>query len=285
MLGNWVRETTTSTGAGALTLASVSGYPTFNTLFGLSQYFRYAILDEATGAPIEMGIGHLTSSTTLSRDIVLAKVDGGTYSEPNSVTGQVNLAAGTKRVICTADQSALMTNPIGPPIRNNATANNRIVIPDNIIAIASGSLSITAGRLYAWPVLIPHRGPYDAFVFRASATGADVDIGLYAMTPDGLPGALIQGVNAVASAGGANFATFTARDFAPGWYCMALNASSGTPTYNLGTIREGYGRTDPHTQAPLLFRTISAGTLPDPFGTPSVIGNLANVPGCGLRLA
>jgi hypothetical protein len=88
-----VRETTTTTGTGNLTLAGVPDavFRTFNTAFGLNSVFHYFIFDDTNNA-FEDGEGYLTDSTTLVRARVLLS------SNSNAL---VNLGAGTKAVYCT----------------------------------------------------------------------------------------------------------------------------------------------------------------------------------------
>ena len=87
-----VKETTTTTGTGNLTLAgAASQYRSFNTAFGIGPEFYYAIVGQ-TGTEWEVGEGYLTGSTTFVRDTV--------YSSSNS-NAAVNFSAGTKDVFCT----------------------------------------------------------------------------------------------------------------------------------------------------------------------------------------
>lgn len=87
------KETTTTTGTGALTLAgAVSQYQSFATAFGSSATkVQYAIVGQ-TGTEWETGIGTFNGTSTLTRDTVLQS------SNANAV---VNLSAGTKDVFCT----------------------------------------------------------------------------------------------------------------------------------------------------------------------------------------
>lgn len=92
MFADRVKETTTTTGTGSLTLlGAVSQFRTFNTAFGTDAPFYYAIVGQS-GTEWEVGIGHLSASTTLVRDRVTAS------SNSNAA---VNLSAGTKDVFCT----------------------------------------------------------------------------------------------------------------------------------------------------------------------------------------
>ena len=88
------QETTTTTGTGDITLAgAASQYQSFNAAFGVSPstLIQYAIVGQ-TGSEWEIGLGLLTTSTTLSRAIV--------YRSSNA-NALVNLSAGTKNVFAT----------------------------------------------------------------------------------------------------------------------------------------------------------------------------------------
>ena len=93
-----VRENTTTTGTGTITLLGpVAGFQSFSVI-GNSNTTYYSIVDVATGS-WEVGIGTYTSSgTTLSRTIVLESSNAGAL---------VNFGSGTKDVFCTypADRS------------------------------------------------------------------------------------------------------------------------------------------------------------------------------------
>lgn len=89
VLADRVRETSTTTGTGTITLAgAVYGYQSFSAV-GNGNTTYYTIYDQTSGA-WEVGIGTYTSSgTTLSRDTVLASSNAGTL---------VPFGAGTKDV-------------------------------------------------------------------------------------------------------------------------------------------------------------------------------------------
>lgn len=291
MLGNFIKQTTTTTGTGDLTLSSVSGFATFNHLFSTTQRFRYAILNDSDGSPIEIGFGHLSASTTLVRDYVLATYVSGTYTRAESAASQVTLAAGTKRVICVADDSAAMLNPMRCFSRQNGTANSKVITPANYLSNNASNLLIGAApnRIYAWPIYVPERGPIDALCLRCSGTGLTIDMALYRTDESGLPGSLVAGATGVASAAGATFGTFSSVVITPGWYYAAYN-SSGTSinVYNGQLNGDSMGRSDVVNQTPLLYMTQTQGTLPDPFGTPTSIGASLSgslVPLIGLRLS
>ncbi len=92
VLADRVKETTTSTGTGTITLAGAStGYQSF-AVIGDGNTTYYTIAGQGT-SEWEVGIGTYTSSgTTLSRDTVLSSSNAGSL---------VTFSAGTKDVFVT----------------------------------------------------------------------------------------------------------------------------------------------------------------------------------------
>ena len=92
VLKDRVKEASTTTGTGTLTLGgAATGFQSF-AVIGNGNTTYYAIVDPAASA-WEVGVGTYTSSgTTLSRDTVLESSNGG---------AKVDFAAGTKDVFCT----------------------------------------------------------------------------------------------------------------------------------------------------------------------------------------
>lgn len=86
-----VKETSTTTGGGNVTLAGAAvGFQSFNTAFGTDKRFSYVILD-ANGTGWETGEGYLSGATTLVRETVRASTNGG---------AAISLSAGTHTVFC-----------------------------------------------------------------------------------------------------------------------------------------------------------------------------------------
>lgn len=87
-----VKDSTTTTGTGTITISGTAptGYRAFASVMSTGDSFYYCI--SSTGAEWEVGIGSLASSTTISRDTVLAS------SNSNAL---VNFSAGTKDVFIT----------------------------------------------------------------------------------------------------------------------------------------------------------------------------------------
>lgn len=136
-----VRETTSSTGTGTITLGGpYAGFQGFSVI-GNGNNTYYAISDPNTGA-WEVGIGTYTASgNTLSRDTVLDSTNSGSL---------VNFATGTKDVICTqpaeravyvVGSNVVSTNSATVP--NSLLANSSITINSSTVALG-GTTTITA---------------------------------------------------------------------------------------------------------------------------------------------
>lgn len=101
VIADRVKETTTTTGTGSLTLAgAATGFLAFSAVLAVGDTCRYAI-SSSGGTEWEVGTGTLTGASTFSRDTVVASSNSGNL---------VNLSAGTKDVYLTApaeDQQTL----------------------------------------------------------------------------------------------------------------------------------------------------------------------------------
>lgn len=96
-LGDRIRESTTTTGTGALALGGADvGFATFASRLSTGDTTWYALV---FGASWEVGIGTFTSPSTLARTTVIASTNS---------DAALNLAAGTKEVFVTAPASALL---------------------------------------------------------------------------------------------------------------------------------------------------------------------------------
>ena len=85
-----VKETSTTTGTGNLTLAgAVSQFRSFNTAFSTNKRFTYAIVGQ-TGTEWESGIGYLSGATTLVRE----------FPQAGSAATPVSFTAATLDVFC-----------------------------------------------------------------------------------------------------------------------------------------------------------------------------------------
>lgn len=135
VLADRVRETTTSTGTGTVTLAgAVTGFQTFAAI-GNANTTYYTIAGQGT-SEWEVGIGTYTSSgTTLSRDTVLASSNSGSL---------VNFSSGTKDVFCDYPAKRAVIGGEGY-IENAATINTSSTINTGNNAISGGPITIASG--------------------------------------------------------------------------------------------------------------------------------------------
>ena len=132
-----VKETTTTTGTGTVTLAgAVTGFQSFSAI-GNGNTTYYTIAGQ-TGSEWEVGIGTYTSSgTTLSRDTVLASSNSGSL---------VNFSAGTKDVFVTypAARSAFGGGSSGI-LTNQTTISQSFTFPSGHNGFSVGPITIASG--------------------------------------------------------------------------------------------------------------------------------------------
>ncbi len=150
-LADRVKESTTTTGTGTLTLdGAATGFQSFTTAFGNGVSVYYVI---AGGSEWEVGIG-TTGAGTLSRDTVL---------QSSNADAKVVFSAGTKDVFCsyvadravtTVDAVTLTNKTISGAsntlsnIGNAALTNSSVTVNGTAIALgASGTVAAAAGTL------------------------------------------------------------------------------------------------------------------------------------------
>lgn len=110
MFADRVKETTSTTGSGNITLAgAATGFQSFNAAFGLNQLFAYCI---ELGAEWEIGRGYLSDATTMIRDHV---------EESSNADALVNFGAGAKNVFCTVSGRALRNANVASMLYNVVT--------------------------------------------------------------------------------------------------------------------------------------------------------------------
>jgi len=126
-----VRETSTTTGTGTISLAgAVTGFETFVAGIGNSNTTYYAISNQANGE-FEVGLGTVTDASpdTLARTTII--------SSSNSDSA-VDFSAGTKDVFCTLPASkAVILDASGNIVANNGSALTAL----NASNISSGTLN------------------------------------------------------------------------------------------------------------------------------------------------
>ena len=135
VLKDRVKETSTTTGTGTLTLGgAAAGFQSFSVI-GDGNTTYYAIVDSATG-DWEVGLGTYTSSgTTLSRDIVLESTNSGSA---------VDFAANAKDVFVTYPAERAVVGGMGY-VENAATVTQSSTINAGHNAISGGPVTIAGG--------------------------------------------------------------------------------------------------------------------------------------------
>jgi len=150
VLADRVKETTTTTGTGTVTLLGAStGYQSFSVI-GDGNTTYYTIAGQ-TGSEWEVGVGTYTSSgTTLSRTTVLSSSNSGSL---------VNFSAGTKDVFVTqpssrtvyvgaSDQTIVGANNAqgnGGLLVNATAINNNYTVQTGYNAISVGPITLGSG--------------------------------------------------------------------------------------------------------------------------------------------
>lgn len=141
-----VRETTTTAGAGTVTLAgAVLGFQTF-AVIGNANSTYYTIAGQGT-SEWEVGIGtYTTSGTTLSRDTVLSNSAG--------TTAKIVFSAGTKDVFVTYPSSqavyestdnTIIPGQSGAIYLNSNTITSNTTVPSGYNGMSAGPMTIANG--------------------------------------------------------------------------------------------------------------------------------------------
>jgi hypothetical protein len=141
VLKDRVKETSTTTGTGTLTLGgAAAGFQSFSVI-GDGNTTYYAIVDSATG-DWEVGLGTYTSSgTTLARSVVLESSNSGSA---------VDFAANAKDVFVTYPAERAVVGGMGY-IENAATVTQSSTINAGHNAISGGPVTIAGGVVITVP--------------------------------------------------------------------------------------------------------------------------------------
>lgn len=138
-----VKETTTTTGTGTVTLlGAATGFQSFAAV-GNGNTTYYTIAGQ-TGSEWEVGIGTYTSSgTTLSRDTVFASSNSGS---------KVNFSAGTKDVFVTYPaKMAAFANGGGSVVENYTTLTGTYTMTSGKNGMSIGPITVASGASFTVP--------------------------------------------------------------------------------------------------------------------------------------
>jgi hypothetical protein len=167
VINDRVKETTTTTGTGTVTLAgAVSGFETFAAGIGNSNTTYYCI---QLGSEFEVGLGTLSGdSSTLARTTVI--------SSSNSDSA-VNFSAGAKNVFCTLPASKTPVLDASGNLAGLTMSGNLDVNGNELILDADADTSITADTDDQIDIRIAGA---DDFAFKANSfevqTGSNIDM-------------------------------------------------------------------------------------------------------------
>lgn len=231
MLGNGIKQTTATTGAGNLTLAAVTGCPTFANVFSVNQPFAYSLLN-SDGLFVESGIAYLADLTTMVRARVSSTFVGGTYTKvgatPVSLTG-------TTTIIGTPHAATLES--VMPTVDGQTAGINRMMTTAHRTT-AQTAQAMTALRLSYVPFLMRVRGAVNTLSINvnvAGAAGKVARLGLYSCNELGYPGILLASTADFAiDSTGLKMNSVTPVSLPAGWY-YAASISDGAPSVLMHT--------------------------------------------------
>lgn len=215
-----VKESSTSTGAGNITLAgAATGFRTFNAAVGVGPYFTYAIVHQ-TANEWEVRIGYLSAATTLVRSTLISSSTGST----------VSFTAGTKDVFITFPSSFAQNNTVlSQNVYNYDTSGtNNVIIGYQVDYPSTAKWTVGIGANSTYSTRTTVRGDYAVAV----GAGADADyggvsIGHYAIgSSGGYPVAIGNASTALNGIAIGN-SSYTQNGIAMG---------NGTLAYNFGTV-------------------------------------------------
>lgn len=280
MLANGIKETTTTTGTGNLTLAD-TGAVRCSQVFQTGQLLKYSLLD-SNGNELEWGIGTYLGSNTLGRTVVCGTFQGGVVniSTPSAVT-----LSGTTTVICTEIMGGSVPGIMGMSTTNGSSG---AYVPEPMLmAGGASSFTVTADRLYLQPVRLASPRRLASMKFRVSTGGSGVaQLGLYKCSENGEAKELLisSGDLSLPASGVTTWSLTTPVVLPPDWYFIGWATKGVTPVINTtGTsIFSGHTpyNTDSTAVQPVVYKyaTLTGGwtSLPTtaPTSLTSVVGTL-----------
>jgi len=216
MFGNRIKETTTTTGTGNLTLAgAATNYRTFNTEYGTNRNFPYVIIDD-TNNVWETGYGYLSGSTTLVRDFITDNSSGGSTA--------LSLSAGTKDVV-----TGLTSHMRSGAIPGCVNLSTRGAMSAHMNQYSNTTTSSGTNKLVIAPYLAPVTMDSDSIRAEVTATTASASdtfrFGIYQWMDDATIGTLIaETADVDLSTTGTKTPSFSSsvKIYAGEWYALVM---------------------------------------------------------------
>jgi len=217
-----VKETTTTTGTGNVTLSAVTDFSRFTEYFNTDEIVSY-IIEDANGDR-EEGMGTIVTGNVLAR----------TLPKITRVSGTLDKSAPTALTLSTGTHNVYIDSPVGaqPPIDTWLYSASIKDVPDNVSFEVTRTTAWTADQLSFYPAHFA-RGRFitniGVNVVTPDATETIGKLGIYTCLPDGSIGTLITSVTIDATTTGVkSVALVTATYFPPGWYYFGY-ASDASP--------------------------------------------------------
>lgn len=283
MLGYGIKETTTTSGTGTLTLSAVTGFARFSNVFPVGSSVMYSLLDSSL-QPIESGVGTVGAGNTLSRDKISSTIVSGTY---NDLTPTATSLTGTTTVICTGLASGFATTipNVNTVITTSGATPQRLVMDTrvNMHTASSAGLTMIANMLYLTPFKLDFDVIATGIALRigTGSSGKSIIAGLYQLDHRGYPAKLLgQTASTAAATSGVNWsASFSGGNvkLIPGMYVIGI-VSDGTPAigaianqayFNPFGVASGQNII---TVSSVLLSAHTYGALPEPAPTIASIG-------------
>lgn len=218
-----VRETTTTTGTGAVTLAgAATGFRAFSAVCSVGDTFYYTLQGvDGSGnltAVWEVGIGTYSATNTLTRTAVLASSAGGTTAATLAGTTQVWLDWSAAAII-----AALPPYP-KPTGTGTTTSFYRHPLP---ASTAWTNLALSANTARVVPLRIPTACTISPVINVTTAVTGDILFSLYAVdTSTGLPGVKIFDFTPISTAATGKIQSTSSLAIPAGDYYIFYNPSA-----------------------------------------------------------
>jgi len=294
MFANGIKESTSTTGTGALTISAATGFVRFSQkhTVGSDYLFPYTIID-SSGAPLEGGLGYLSATSTLVRAVVQWTYSAGVYLDIGATALSLT---GANSVICSQPWQAIRSSAYFGCQYNHTTAAYKTLTNSASSTYASGiNMWSNNNRMHYWPILLEEGGICDGFTFSgvANAASYEIAIGLYTLRSNGLPGSLLASTGKVVPVAASAPQSFpfvsSAVAVMPGVYYIGAVVTSTALTFDLemntnlviGTRR---GRSLPNQ---FLIENITAGwtDVPTSSGAPTIYTQILHHMCVGLKVA